>query len=104
MNTDNNEPDPEMELVMPFVTVASVGGPHDDDAYVAGYEMGQLDARLAVLKSFASEPALTIGIREENRAQADLLAMRYGFVMEDECLLTGSDRALVSFVIREVEA
>lgn len=40
----------EYDLVMPFVTVTSAGGPHDDDAYVAGFEMGALDACLRRLR------------------------------------------------------
>src|SRR5688572_15583154 len=31
---------------MPFVSVASNGGPHDDDSFVAGFEMGALHALL----------------------------------------------------------
>ena len=66
----------EYELVMPFVTVTSVGGPHDDDAYVAGWEMGDLDASLRVLSRFGVEIHKTI--RADNRAQADLIAMKHG--------------------------
>lgn len=65
----------EYSLVMPFVAVASKGGPFDDDAYVAGYEMGLLDAQLEGEDAGAAE----MNIRSANREQADLLAMRHGF-------------------------
>ncbi|MGD9989059.1 hypothetical protein [Pseudonocardia sp.] len=76
MSDDGHED--HAELVMPFVVVASKGGPFDDDAYTAGYEMGLLDAALAA-------GGIAIGqrtLREENRAQADLIAMRHGYVAE----------------------
>lgn len=68
----------EYELLMPFVTVTSVGGPHDDDAYVAGFEMGRYDGLLAA--SMDGDRIDTI--RTDNVAQADLIAMRYGFTVE----------------------
>jgi len=62
-------------LVMPFVTVASKGGPHDDQSYVAGWEMGALDARLE-----HERPAvLEMPIQLDNVQQADLLAMKHGY-------------------------
>ncbi len=66
----------EHGLVMPFVAVASKGGPFDDQAYTAGYEMGLLDAELAHPYSFG---LVHRTLRQENRAQADLLAMRHGW-------------------------
>lgn len=74
----NDEPD--WGLIMPFVTVASVGGPHDDDSYVAGYEMGCLDAILQ-----QNRPrTLAQTIRSDSLLQADLLAMRYGYALTSE--------------------
>ena len=67
-------------LVMPFVTVTSVGGPHDDDAYVAGWEMGKLDAFLEHTKP----QSLAQTVRSDNVAQADLVAMRHGYTMTVE--------------------
>jgi len=72
--SDEELPEPESALVMPFVTVASKGGPHDDESYVAGYAMGLLDAKLA---SGIPEHSETINAVSET--QADLLAMRYGY-------------------------
>lgn len=63
------------DLLMPFVVVTSKGGPFDDDAYVAGYEMGELDVMLA-----AQPPFHEATILAANLAQADLIAMRHGYV------------------------
>jgi hypothetical protein len=72
------------DLVMPFVTVTSNGGPHDDESYVAGWAMGKLAADL--------EPADNVGkpravifmyhdvIRTDCVAQADRIAMKHGYV------------------------
>lgn len=65
------------EIVMPFLPVQSNGGPHDDDAYVAGYEMGLLDAQLGGTVYDQGR-----AIHTENRDQADLIAMRNGFTAD----------------------
>lgn len=65
------------DLVMPFLPVQSNGGPHDDAAYVAGYEMGLLDAQLG-----RTEFDQGRAIRADNREQADLIAMRHGRIAE----------------------
>lgn len=65
------------DLVMPFLPVQSNGGPHDDAAYVAGYEMGLLDAQLG-----RTEFDQGRAIHGENREQADLIAMRHGYTGE----------------------
>lgn len=64
----------EYSLVMPFVTVASKGGPHDDESYTAGWEMGFLDARLHEKPVF-----MELTIHATNAPQADLLAMKHGY-------------------------
>lgn len=64
-------------MVMPFLPLKSKGGPYDDDAFVAGYEMGLLDARLGG-SVFDQGQA----IKRTNREQADLIAMRHGFIAE----------------------
>lgn len=63
------------ELLMPFLSVASRGGPHEDDSYVAGWEMGALDAELRL----GRPPAVDRVIHTANRDQADLIAMRHGY-------------------------
>lgn len=70
--------DPHPELVMPFLPVQSRGGPHDDAAYTAGYEMGLLDAQLVL----RPEVLPNYPIHTENREQADLIAMRHGYRAE----------------------
>ena len=69
----------DLELLMPFVTVSSKGGPHDDDSYVAGWEMAQLDNRLAYAK-FGGFDAGTATLRRSNLPQVDLIAMKHGFI------------------------
>ncbi|MCV7354477.1 hypothetical protein [Mycolicibacterium fluoranthenivorans] len=80
MDDDNG-----FDLVMPFVSVQSKGGPHDDSAFAAGYAMGLLDAELG-----GSVFDQGRAIRVEDRAQADLIAMRHGFIAEfsdpSECM------------------
>jgi hypothetical protein len=79
------DPDDETEsyeLALPFVVVKSEGGPFDDEAYVCGFEAGQLDSRLAQISQFLDD--FSTGIHAANRKQADLIAMRYGFTMEVE--------------------
>lgn len=80
-DADDGEPDDgEYDLIMPFVTVQSKDGPHEDVSYVAGYEMGYLDAALDGSKKWAKTSAWTI--HAENRAQADLIAMHHGYTLE----------------------
>lgn len=69
--------DDEAELVMPFVTVASVGGPHDDASYAAGWSMGVLDTLIQSVASAGVVDGLLVAA--ENRQQADLIAMRHGW-------------------------
>lgn len=68
------------ELVMPFVTIASKNGPHDDASYVAGWEMGALYAEL----EHSLTPQLNRVIHTSNAAQADLIAMHHGYIAEIE--------------------
>lgn len=72
--------DEELELVMPFIVVTSVGGPFDDDAYVAGFEMGKLDALLGDYLRAGVEVEEVV--RTENVPQADLIGMRNEWAME----------------------
>ena len=72
----------EYGLLMPFIATKSNGGTYDDDAYVAGWEMGALEARLSAAGHFHLPPPAAM-IHRENVAQADLLAMRHGMVMSE---------------------
>lgn len=66
------------DLVMPFVVCASQGGPFDDAAFTAGYEMGRLDGLL----TRTDIQRWTETIRTPNVPQAELLAMKHGLQME----------------------
>ncbi|MBF6188012.1 hypothetical protein [Nocardia farcinica] len=79
----DEDDEPGYNLVMPFVTVTSVGGPHEDGAYVAGYEMGVLDTELKVADALGALPLHRV-IHTANRPQADLLAMKHQMVAEFE--------------------
>jgi len=63
------------ELVMPFVTVASKGGPHEDQAFTAGWSMGALDALL----EHRRPPVVEETIQTDCMPQVDLIAMRHGY-------------------------
>lgn len=75
--------DAEFGLVMPFVVVKSKDGPYEDDAYVAGFEAGRLDALLEH-DLLATATALDLPLHAENLPQLDLIAMRRGYVMDIE--------------------
>lgn len=68
--------DDDRIMVMPFVTVKSHGGPHDDVSYICGFEMGYLDARLAALSALGGIPEPQV-LHIENSKQIDLIAMQY---------------------------
>lgn len=70
------------EPIMRFVVTADNGGPLDSTAYVCGYEMGALDARLSAAKHHHL-PAPEAMIHRENVPQADLVAMHYGMTMTE---------------------
>lgn len=70
----------QYELEMPFVTVRSKDGPHDDESYVAGFEMGRLYETLRSWNS-ASGIGYEAVILTDNVPQADLISMHYGFTM-----------------------
>jgi hypothetical protein len=78
------EGDREYGLVMPFLPVASRGGPYDDGAYCAGYEMGRLDE---ALKGALGVRRVEATIRMANVQQADLIAMQHGY----HCTADASD-------------
>lgn len=77
--TDSEDQPGGYGLVMPFVSVASKGGPYDDDAYCAGWAMGALDTRLGAAMRLMSHEET---VREADVPQADLIAMKNGYRME----------------------
>lgn len=73
----------EYGMVMPFLPLRSKGGPYDDWAYCGGFEMGRLDAALEAHAERGEAPDPTpFTIQAENREQADLIAMRHGYIGE----------------------
>lgn len=67
-------------MVLPFVVVASKGGPFDDDAYTAGFEAGQMFESLSHIRMHTPDiyMKLAMPIHAANREQLDLIAMHYG--------------------------
>lgn len=65
-------------LVMPFVTVASRGGPHEDHAFCAGWQMGGI----SVLLQLGQMPIYEVTIRTDCVPQADLIAMDRGYTLD----------------------
>ena len=76
--SDQEPEEIKYELVMPFVGVTSVGGPFDDEAFTAGWEMGALDQRM----STGSNEHIETTILTANKPQADLIAMKNGYRLE----------------------
>lgn len=70
----------EYGMVMPFVVCASQGGPHEDGAFVAGFECGKLDTLL----EHVHPPTHDGMYRTDSMPQIDLIAMRHGYVMTAE--------------------
>jgi hypothetical protein len=72
--------DDEHELERPFVTTTEHGGPHDDESYLCGFEMGQLDAILNIphIQNYM------MIFQTASVKQADLIAMHHNFKMEVE--------------------
>lgn len=77
---DDRDPDngPRWLALMPFLCVDSVNGPFDDKAFVAGVQLGWLDAELAT-PGLAATSAM---LYDELEEQADLVAMRHGLTTD----------------------
>lgn len=73
MTTDPE--DVEYELVMPFVVVTSKGGPYDDEAFTAGWQLGGLDEYLSKPSRYLP---MNITVPAPCVPQVDLIAMRNG--------------------------
>lgn len=84
MMGEPDEPIPDAHsLVIPFVTVTSRGGPHDDASFVAGYEAGLIDARLAVGDRIGMNTYRTT-VHTDLIRQHDLVAMHHGYTLTHE--------------------
>ncbi len=67
--------DAEYGMVMPFVVCASAGGPYDDEAFCAGYDLATLDTLL----DLQHPPVLQRTVRTATMPQVDLIAMKHGY-------------------------
>lgn len=65
-------------LVFPFVVCQSLGGPHEDDAFVAGYQAGQIDSALAAAAAVRATQA-KFTVRSALVPQLEMVAMNRGF-------------------------
>jgi hypothetical protein len=72
------EEEAEYGVVLPFITVASKGGPHDDDTYTCGWECGEINALL----QYGKPNEHTVTVHTINLGQLDLIAMHQGYAME----------------------
>ena len=70
----------QREAEMPFVLCRSNGGPYEDEAFMSGWRMGDLDATLAS----GGIAMLADSVRPIERRQADLIAMARGYTMAVE--------------------
>lgn len=71
--------DEHFELLMPFVVVESAGGPYNDEAFVAGWQMGSLDRDLLTMDPRSQ--SVVIPMYSSCAAQVDLIAMKHGFTV-----------------------
>ena len=83
-----DQPPAEYDLVIPFVACQSQGGPHEDDAFVAGYQAGRIDHALAVLVTVGGRE-MRATVRSDLVRQLDLIAMHHGFTVESEACAEG---------------
>jgi hypothetical protein len=90
MSADEFEPNGHFELAMPFVLTKSNGGFYDDEAYVAGWNMGSLEADLKISKAFELEPKPRY-LPRADKPQIDLLGMKYGYVVHTDELEVEED-------------
>jgi hypothetical protein len=79
-------PEPDYEIVVPFKVCISAGGPYDDEAFVAGFQAGQIDQALqAAATMHAAEVRFTVYTTLVK--QLELIGMSRGFaaVQVEEC-------------------
>ena len=91
--------DPEegqYEPVMPIVLAKSNGGPFDDAAVVAGMTCGSLDQELKMTATLNTLPNMRY-IDTQLLKQADLIAMKHGYVTRHGDVDEASGWQVVSF-------
>lgn len=70
--------DIEYALVMPFVVCQSHGGPYEDQAFVAGYQAGQIDRALRAAAAIGATQ-LRATVYAALVPQLELIGMNHGF-------------------------
>lgn len=71
--------EPQYELEFPFLCVTSKAGAYDDQAFVAGVQLGRFyEGALAGL------PFIEATVYTELEPTLDLIAMRYGYVLTSD--------------------
>ena len=77
----NERDEAEYEMVMPIILAKTNGGPYDDAAVVAGMTCGALDQELAIAKTIHTLPHERY-LDSPLLEQADLIAMKHGYMMK----------------------
>lgn len=81
---DQPADDDAMELVMPFLVVASHGGPYDDDAFAAGWQAGEIDRTLRTAAAIAATVVEFPIVHAGLVPQLDLIGMKHGYKVTAE--------------------
>jgi len=68
-----------MELAVPFIVCQSQGGPYDDDAFVAGFQCGEIDRALLTAAVVGAETVRFPQVHRGILKQLDLIAMNRGY-------------------------
>lgn len=78
MTDDEHEDATEYGLIMPFTVTASHGGPYEDQAFIAGYQAGQVDQSLAAAVAIGVN-RLVVTVYTPLVPQIELIGMKHGF-------------------------
>jgi len=71
--------DMPMSLVVPFTVCQSKGGPYEDQSFVAGFQAGELWARLTAFQAMGGVRTEPQNVYTELLPQVDLIAMHFGY-------------------------
>jgi len=74
----DEEEEPTFELLVPFTCVESEGGPYNDKAFAAGWQLGAAWQLLQQHKDVWTESVLLF--YPDLAHQVDLMAMQFGFM------------------------
>lgn len=68
----------EYGLLYPFIVCVSNGGPYDDQPFVAGVQLGRMDAQLAAAEALGARE-MRFTLLTDLGKQAELVGMARGF-------------------------